>query len=251
MEAQVNIQSIWEKRISPFSWIKRLISGGGSPSKPLKTPAIIDKLCNGITFGEQTIKSLIFSTDLALIENNDADAVLAVYPFSPSPRIMKSLIDFSDKPVICGVGGGITQGKVALEMAMAAEDLGAAAIIVNQPFKNQHIELIKRNVNIPIISSVSVSNISFRDRVNAGVDVFHVTGGQNTADIIRHISEEAPYCPIISTGGKTLESIRSSIRSGANAIVLTPPTNGELFKSIMNQYRKGMNTLRNNLRWKG
>ena len=34
-------------------------------------------------FGKR-IKSLLFSTDVAIIKNTNADAVIAVYPFYPS-----------------------------------------------------------------------------------------------------------------------------------------------------------------------
>ena len=43
--------------------------------------------------------------------------------------------------------------------------------------------------------------------------------------------------PIIATGGNTAESIRRTIDAGANAITYTPPTNGEIFKEMMNKYR--------------
>jgi len=246
MDANINIGSIWELGKAEKNFFKNLFPALKPKSKKIGTPTLISDMCSGISIGNSKIKSLIFSTDMALIENNDADAVLAVYPFSPSPKIMKTLIDFSEKPVICGVGGGLTQGKVSLEMAIAAEAMGAVAIIVNQPFKNKHIEAIKRKINIPVISSVSVKEFSFRDRVNAGVDIFHVTGGANTASLIEHINFAAPCYPIIATGGKTIESIQSSIHSGADAIVLTPPSSGELFKSIMNQYRSGFKKMKKN-----
>jgi len=244
MDANINIEYVWraKNRQNLFSINSTFTSK--SKLKKIATPNIIAAKCNGILLGSSQIKSLIFSTDMALIENNDSDAVLAVYPFSPSLKIMKALINFSDKPIICGVGGGLTQGRVSLEMAVAAEDLGAVAIIVNQPFRNKHIEDIKRKVNIPIISSVSVKEFSFRDRVNAGTDIFHVTGGVNTASIIEHIKYAAPCYPIIATGGKSIQSIEASIHAGANAIVLTPPSNGELFKSVMNQYRNGEKSLK-------
>ncbi|MGY6561938.1 MAG: hypothetical protein ACXITV_07520 [Luteibaculaceae bacterium] len=247
MEANINIGSIWESRNQAVPFWENIFSNGKSRAKKIVTPKIITDKCNGVSIGNSTIKSLIFSTDMALIENNDADAVLAVYPFAPSQKIMKTLIDFSEKPVICGVGGGLTHGKVSLEMAIAAEAMGAAAIIVNQPFQNRHIEAIKRKISIPIISSVSVKEFSFRDRVNAGVDIFHVTAGSNTATIIEHISYAAPCFPIIATGGKTLDNIQKSIQTGADAIVLTPPSSGELFKSIMNQYRSGITKVKKSL----
>jgi len=240
MEANINFMSIWESEAMSFPWLKRIFSRPKLPAKKLITPQVIGNCCSGIQLGNSLVRSVIFSTDMALIENNDADAVLAVYPFAPSPKIMKSLIDFAEKPVICGVGGGLTQGKVSLEMAIVAENYGAVAIIVNQPFKNKHIELIKKKIKIPVISSISVAGFPIRDRANAGVDIFHVTGGVNTSAIIEHIQYAAPGYPIISTGGKTVESIRTSIKSGANAIVLSPPSSGELFKGIMSQYRKGL-----------
>ncbi|MBK6967481.1 MAG: hypothetical protein IPH20_27185 [Bacteroidales bacterium] len=247
MNADIKIKSIWESKKEENNFFHSLFSISKLKSKKIATPLLIAKRCNGISLGYSTIKSLIFSTDMALIENSDADAVLAVYPFTPSLKIMKALIDFSEKPVICGVGGGMTQGRVSIEMAISAEEMGAAAIIVNQPYKNKYIEAIKRKVNIPIISSVSVKEFSFRDRVNAGVDIFHVTGGSETASIIEYINYAAPCYPIIATGGKTIDSVELSIDSGADAIVLTPPSSGELFKTIMNQYRAGYNKLKNRL----
>lgn len=244
MGANSNIGSVWESKREEKNFFRNIFSKSKLKSKKITTPALILEKCNGISLGSSTIRSLIFSTDMALIENNDADAVLAVYPFTPSPKIMKALIEFSGKPVICGVGGGMTQGKVSMEMAIAAEGMGAAAIIVNQPFRNKHIEEIKRKVSIPIISSVSIKEFFFRDRVNAGVDIFHVTGGSNTASIIEHINYAAPCYPIIATGGQTIGSIESSIHAGADAIVLTPPSSGELFKTIMNQYRTGYKNLK-------
>ncbi|WP_291115018.1 hypothetical protein [Flavobacterium sp. UBA6135] len=210
-----------------------------STCKPLQYPKTLVQNCQGLFFQNKKVKTLLFSTDMAIIENIEADAVLAVYPFSPSERIMKSIISFSNKPVICGVGGGLTKGKKSLDMAMAAEQMGAAAVIVNQPFLNKDIETIKRNISIPVISSVSTAEFSFQNRINSGVDIFHITGGQNTNQIIQKIKHISPLFPIIATSGKTRESVKSSVQSGVNAIVLTPPTNGELFKSIMNQYRNG------------
>ena len=44
----------------------------------------------------------------------------------------------------------------------------------------------------------------------------------------------------MATGGKSIESITAVIKAGADAIVLTPPTPGDLFKNIMERYRKGL-----------
>ncbi len=238
METKTSDQLSWyikngDSRRIRFSFFKK-------PIKPLIVPYPITQLCNGISINGKTIKSILFSTDMAIIENSDADAVLAVYPFAPSLSIIKNLIDFSGKPVICGVGGGVTQGKISLNIAIAAEQAGAFALIVNQPFKNRYIEQIKRTVQIPVISSVSTLDFSFSERINAGADIFNVTGGNKTPEIINRINYAAPGVPIMATGGKNRESIAAAIGAGADAIVLTPPTPGDLFKHIMESYRKGL-----------
>lgn len=50
----------------------------------LRVPPVIRE-CSGIVIMGKRIKSLVFTTDLCILRNIDADAVLAVYPFTPSP----------------------------------------------------------------------------------------------------------------------------------------------------------------------
>ena len=42
-----------------------------------------------------------------------------------------------------------------------------------------------------------------------------------------------------SEGTEKMCKIAASIRAGANAIIWTPPTNGELFRDVMKNYREG------------
>ena len=65
---------------------------------------------SGIVIYGRRIKSLVFTTDLAIIKNCDADAVFAVYPFTPQQSISDAIIKASYVPVFCGVGGGTTRG---------------------------------------------------------------------------------------------------------------------------------------------
>ena len=55
----------------------------------------------------------------------NADAVIAVYPFTPQPRIVRAVISVADMPVFCGVGGGFTSGARSVAQAMEAEHCGA------------------------------------------------------------------------------------------------------------------------------
>ena len=48
--------------------------------------------CTGMVIFGRRIKSLVFSTDVATIANINTDAVIAVYPFTPQPKISQAII---------------------------------------------------------------------------------------------------------------------------------------------------------------
>lgn len=227
----------WDELPKASNFLKKLFFRK-TKDKRLVTPSIITQQCKGLFLKDHKIKSILFSTDLALIENNDCDAILAVYPFAPSSRIMETLINFSGKPVICGVGGGKTQGRKSVKMALEAQHLGACAVMVNQPFKNKDIQEMRRQINIPIISSVSTIAFDFDRRIKAGISAFNITGGKQTLEILNFLKQNYPDIPYICTGGKSIEHIRLAISLDARAIVLTPPSNANLFKRIMQGYRE-------------
>lgn len=57
----------------------------------LHVPPIIRK-CSGIVIFGRRIKSIAFTTGLCIVRNMDADAVLALYPFTPQPIITQALL---------------------------------------------------------------------------------------------------------------------------------------------------------------
>jgi DNA-binding NarL/FixJ family response regulator len=83
-------------------------------------------------------------------------------------------------------------------------------------------------------------NDDYRGKLEAGVSILNISGGPNTANVVRQIRNEyGKELPIIATGGPTEESILETIEAGANAITYTPPSSGEIFASIMERYRRG------------
>ncbi|HBG40363.1 MAG TPA: hydrolase [Porphyromonadaceae bacterium] len=205
-------------------------------TKIVTVPDVIDN-CSGIRIFGQLLKSFLFSTDVAIIRNTNADAIIAVYPFTPQPLISHALIGASDKPVFCGVGGGITSGKRCIELALDAEFQGALGVILNKPAPNDIIKKMKQKIDIPIVITIVSEKDDINGRLKAGVDIFNVSGAANTADIVKKIRDIDNDIPIIATGGKTDETIQQVIDAGANAISYTPPTTAVLFKEIMLRYR--------------
>ncbi len=194
--------------------------------------------CTGIRIFGKRIKSIAFSTDVAIIKNINADAVIAVYPFTPQAAISQAIINVSDVPVFVGVGGGLTGGKRSVRLALQAEHQGAYGVVVNAPIADEVIRSIKETVDIPVIATVVSEHADIRGRLKAGADFLNVSGAAQTPRMVAKIRESFPDVPIIATGGPTTDSILATIRAGANAITYTPPTNGELFARTMQKYRE-------------
>ncbi len=203
----------------------------------VKIPDVINQ-ASGINIFGKNIKSLLFSTDVAIIKNCNAHAVIAVYPFTPQPVITHAIITASDIPVFCGVGGGTTTGKRVINIAMHAEFQGAIGVVVNAPTPNEIIRQLSMKIDIPIVITVASDKTDIQGRLNAGASILNVSCAGKTPAVVKEIRSRFPEVPIIATGGPTVESIRATIEAGANTVTYTPPTSAELFKSLMNKYRE-------------
>lgn len=197
--------------------------------------------CSGIKIFGKRIKSVLFSTDVSIIRNTNADAVIAVYPFTPQPIITQAIMLAADIPVFAGVGGGLTKGKRVYNLALHAEHQGAMGVVLNAPTSNESLSEISELIDLPIIVTVASEEDDIAARLQAGADILNVSCAAKTADVVRKIRARFPDVAIMATGGPTAESIKSTIEAGANAITWTPPTNGEVFRDVMEAYRNGQN----------
>ncbi|MEB6087336.1 hydrolase [Enterococcus casseliflavus] len=202
----------------------------------VKVPKVIREASGIQIFGKQ-IRSIIFTTDIAIIRNTNADAVIAVYPFTPHPAITKAIIEAADIPVFSGVGGGLTQGFRSSYMSMFAEAQGSIGVVLNGPTPLKTVEQVCKVVDIPVISTVTSKYTEIDAKLEAGVKVINISAGKDTADTVAFFRKKYPKLPIIATGGPTDESILETVEAGANAITYTPPSNGELFSKKMEHYR--------------
>ncbi|MHC1720158.1 MAG: hydrolase [Clostridiaceae bacterium] len=203
----------------------------------IEVPEVIRNASGIRVFGKR-IKSLVFSTDIAVIRNTNADAIIAVYPFTPQPVITEAILNSADIPVFCGVGGGITTGKRVVNLALDAEFKGAMGVVVNSPTPNEIIRQMRETIDIPIVVTVVSEFEDIDARIEAGVTILNVSGAKKTAQIVRMIREKYPEFPIIATGGPTDETISETIAAGANAITYTPPLAADLLNELMVKYRR-------------
>lgn len=215
---------------------------GNLRSHMIKVPTCISE-CSGIRVFGRRIKSLAFTTDVAIIRNINADAIIAVYPFTPQPAITRAVMTAADMPVFAGVGGGVTRGGRVVNLANDAEHEGAFGVVVNAPTENEVVTRLKSILDIPIVVTVVSERTDIAARLNAGADILNVSGADKTPAIVRAIRKKFPDVAIIATGGPDDASILETIRSGANAITYTPPSNGELFAISMDHYRQETNII--------
>ena len=203
----------------------------------VKVPEVIME-ASGIKIFGKLIRSIIFTTDIAIVRNTNANAVIAVYPFTPHPAITKSIIEAADIPVFSGVGGGLTQGTRSSYMSLFAEAQGSLGVVLNGPTPLETVQEVCQVVDIPVISTVTSKYTEIDEKLEAGIMIINISAGKETAETVRYFREKYPKLPIMATGGPTEESIRETIEAGANAITYTPPSNGELFSQKMEKYRK-------------
>ena len=210
-------------------------------SHMIELPIAIRDASGIVIFGKR-LKSFVFTTDVAVIRNTNADAVIAVYTFTPQPIITEALVLAADVPVFCGVGGGITTGKRVTNLALDAEFKGAMGVVVNNPTPNEVIRQVRETIDIPIIVTVVSEFEDIEARINAGATILNVSGAKRTAYIVSKIREKHPDFPIIATGGPSNDTIRETIKAGANAITYTPPVVADILNEIMIGYRTNYET---------
>lgn len=156
--------------------------------------------CSGIRIFGRRIKSLVFTTDVAIIKNVNGDAIIAVYPFTPQPSIAQAIISVADVPVFVGVGGGMTSGSRSVRQAEYAEHQGAFGVVVNAPITDETITQIKHVVDIPVIATIISSEMDVAGRVRAGADILNISGAARTPEIVVKIGKISQTSPSLPPG---------------------------------------------------
>lgn len=186
----------------------------------IEMPKSIRK-ASGIKIYGKRIKSIVYSLDVSLLANTDADAILCVYPFTPNTQILNAVSLVAKAPILVGVGGGLTQGDRSARLASHAEENNASGIVLNGPVTVETTQKVREYVDIPVIYTVIDKTRPLQPYIDAGVNIFNVSGGKNTIELVKWVREQYPDFPIIASGGKTDESIEETINAGANAITYT------------------------------
>lgn len=186
----------------------------------IEMPPIIRE-ASGISLYGKRIKSIVYSLDVSLLANTDADAILCVYPFTPNTQILKAVATVATVPILAGIGGGLTNGDRSARLGMLAEENHAKAVVLNGPADIATVSAVNDFVDVPIIYTVINKERELQPYVDAGVQIFNVAGGANTIELVKWVREQYPEIAIMASGGKTDADILATINAGANAITYT------------------------------
>ena len=203
----------------------------------LAVPATISE-APGIMVQGRLVRSLVFSTDLAVICHCNADAVLAVYPFTCQAAITQALVMASQRPVFNGVGGSITQGERCVAIGLHSELQGVAAVVVNAGIPVETVRDLADHLNIPVVVTVCDTAERALAQIDAGATMVNVAAGVRTAEVVAALRAQYPVLPIMATGGPTDASIQATIAAGADAISWTPPAIQDLERAVMERARR-------------
>lgn len=193
----------------------------------------------GIVVKGRTIKSFAYTTDAVIVRNTNADAILAVYPFTGEPIITESLMKVAQAPLFVGVGGGTTTGQRVIELAMMAEMQGVAGVVLNSPAPVETVSSVINVVDIPVIATVTAFDETTAEKIEAGATIINVAAGGATVDVVSQIRAHYPSVPILASGGRNEQSMLNTILAGANALTWTPPSAQDLQHQMMENYRNG------------
>lgn len=208
----------------------------------VRAPKVIEE-ATGIELFGKNIKKIIFTTDVAVIANCDADAVLAVYPWTPNTRILEAISSVAPIPILAGIGGGLTKGLRSVTVGRFAEEMGVNGVVLNAPTSFETIRVVRRGLDVPIFYTVVNKQVDLKKLIRIGVSAFNVAAAAETTDVVAWIRQELkddyPDFPIIASGGRTDQSILDTIEAGANAITFPASSLTEtIFKDKMKRYRE-------------
>jgi 2-keto-3-deoxy-6-phosphogluconate aldolase len=191
----------------------------------------------GIKIEKSLVRSVLLSTDLAYIQNMDADSIMTVNPFEKSMELNKVLVDFVSKPVFSDVGGGLLREEQIIEHSKNALQAGSSGVVISKPTAPEIIHNLKEEVDGMLIYTLMLDAEPVQELAHAGVDIFNITTGEVTAESVKKVRDKLPEISIMASGGPHDSTIRETISAGADAIVFNPPTASEILRSVFDTYR--------------
>ena len=169
---------------------------------------------SGIVINGKRIKSLLFSTDVAVISNCNADAVIAVYPFTPTMQITNAIIDVAQRPVFAGVGERSREGNDLYYEMKESGVLSKTTLVFGQMNEPPGARLRVALTGLTMAEE-------FRDEQGQDVllfidNIFRFTqAGSEVSALLGRVPSQAGYQPTLATEMGALQERITSTKKGS------------------------------------
>ena len=115
---------------------------------------------NGIRIFGRLIKSIIFTTDVAIIRNSNADAVIAVTRLHHNPSLLMPSSWVQMYPSLLELAE--LRGSRVLSLAIDAEQQGAMGVVLNSP-PNELIASLKQNWKFQSLITIASEHADIKE----------------------------------------------------------------------------------------
>ena len=204
-------------------------------SSAARVPDIIS-CTSGITVQGRQLHSFAFTTDAAIIRNTNADAILAVYPFTGEPVITQPYSPCPG-PAVRRRGRWHHHRPARHPTRHDGRDAGCGGRGAQRAGAALHGVRRARITNTPVIATVLTCDDELDEKIEARRSIINVAAGRRTPDVVQQIRQRHPSIPLLASGGSTDESMAETIVAGANALTWTPPNAQEMQRLMMMRYR--------------
>ena len=177
----------------------------------IQVPRCISE-CSGIRIFGRRIKSLVFSTDVAIIKNINADASSPCIPLRPSRLSHRPFCRCRRCRCLRG-GGGLTNGQRSASIAAYAEHQGAFGLVCNTFITEEPFGPSKRRWRSRWCTRWCRNRRTWPESWRRGGFPQRIRGGPDAGD-------RGPYPGAVpggshhATGGPTDDTIRATIELG-------------------------------------
>ena len=209
---------------------------GRLTSPNARVPEIITQRCGGITVKGHTLKSFAYTTDAVIIRNTNANAILAVYPFTGEPVITQRCSPWRR----CRCSSAWVEAPPPVRVWQSwpwwrrcrrgRRDHQRAGTGGNH--RNDHVD-----GGHPRHRHGHGDDEITECKILAGAAIINVAAGARTAQVVASIRAHHPEIPILASGGGREDRILATIDAGADAITWTPPSAQQLQSQMMAKYR--------------
>ena len=179
----------------------------------LRVPKVA-RNASGIVINGQRIKSLVFTTDIAIIPQLRCRRGAGRVPLHAAAHDILIHTALLLHARILRRGRRHHPGHTARCSWPGTPRRRAPWRGRQRSHSNEDVQRIANYIDIPLVVTVVSEKTDIAARLEAGASILNVSAAMRTPEVVKAIRRDFPDVPIIATGGGTEESIMRTVEAG-------------------------------------